>query len=508
MVFRLAFLSYLVILSDSLFVHCHPWSHRGATILNSRDDAKDAYDYVIVLESGKYSVLVIEYGYSDYDTGSPFFDITSQPSPELNNRTFPVLIGSIVGGSSAVNGMVFQRDISSDYDIWGELSGVAESTWNWENLLGYFRKAVQLVTPPPADLAATYNMMLHDPSVLIMYEAMKAIPGVTVPVDGAGGENGMFWATRSMDPMTFERSYAKTGHWDGLSRKNYELVTGTKVNKVVFKGNRAVGVYMSPRVNGTQAEDRSEKGKKGRSKTRIIKARKEVILAAGSIHTPQILQLSGIGLASLLEEGTHSREGRFAGRRCKLPRSSIPPDPHLPLDHCPTNPDRQRLIPDRERLPLRLGARHLLRPPRNLARQPRPIADRYAAQDPAQHLPAGTHPSVIAGYAKQQRIYAREMRRTGLTWFGAGLAGSETVSCTPQNLHPVSRGTVTIDLEDPAGREPIVDYRGAANPVDIDIFVEDTKSWRRYVSSGMLAQYNATEIEPGPGYETDEALRG
>lgn len=117
---------------------------------------------------------------------------------------------------------------------------------------------------------------------------MKNFPGVDVPIDGAGGKNGLFWFTTSMDPNDFTRSYARTGHWDGLDRDNYELVTGTKVRRVVLEDGRAVGVEVHPRGD--------------REEVSVIKARKEVILAAGAIHTPQVLQLSGIGGEKALEE--------------------------------------------------------------------------------------------------------------------------------------------------------------------------------------------------------------
>ena len=117
---------------------------------------------------------------------------------------------------------------------------------------------------------------------------MRDFPGVDVPVDGAGGKTGLFWFTTSMDPETYNRSYAKSGHWDGLNRTNYQLVTGTKVNKISFDDdNVASGVSAVPSDGG---------------KAKIIKAKKEVILAAGSIHTPQVLQLSGIGPADLLKK--------------------------------------------------------------------------------------------------------------------------------------------------------------------------------------------------------------
>jgi choline dehydrogenase-like flavoprotein len=68
------------------------------------------------------------------------FNITSRPQPELNNRSFSVGLGCMVGGSSGVNGQVFLRGSKEEFDAWAELGGPG-STWNWDGLLPYFRKA-------------------------------------------------------------------------------------------------------------------------------------------------------------------------------------------------------------------------------------------------------------------------------------------------------------------------------------------------------------------------------
>lgn len=120
-----------------------------------------------------------------------------------------------------------------------------------------------------------------------MYDAMHKMPNVDFPRDGNAGTNGVYWYPSTMDPRTYTRSYARTGHWDRISRSNYHLITGSKVTKVLFEGDIASGVTYVP-VNGNQ--------------TTAVKAKKEVILAAGTIHTPQILQLSGVGGAALLKQ--------------------------------------------------------------------------------------------------------------------------------------------------------------------------------------------------------------
>ena len=112
---------------------------------------------------------------------------------------------------------------------------------------------------------------------------MAAMPGMNVPEDSGAGENGVYWYTLSQTPDTYIRSYARTGHWDGLNRANYEMIVGAKVNEILFDdGMTATGVqFVSVNNTGSGAT--------------TVKARREVILAAGAIHTPQVLMLSGVG---------------------------------------------------------------------------------------------------------------------------------------------------------------------------------------------------------------------
>lgn len=99
----------------------------------------------------------------------------------------------------------------------------------------------------------------------------------------------MYWFPTFMDPDKVERSYARTGHFDpSVNRTNFEIITESKVTKILLNDGAATGVSFEQKTaNSTSVIS--------------VQANKEVIIAAGAIHSPQILQLSGIGPSSLLE---------------------------------------------------------------------------------------------------------------------------------------------------------------------------------------------------------------
>jgi hypothetical protein len=131
------------------------------------------------------------------------------------------------------------------------------------------------------------------------------------------------------------------------------------------------------------------------------------------------------------------------------------------------------------------------------------IADEYDSQTPGQYLAADTHPTVLAGYAAQKALYSAGLRNKTFTINQQMILGFPGGSV--QNLHPVSRGSVKINATNPEG-PPIVDYRAMSNPVDTAMMVENVKFMRRYMTTGMLAEYQAIELTPGPAVATDEQI--
>jgi len=111
---------------------------------------------------------------------------------------------------------------------------------------------------------------------------------VSTPKDpGSGDASGVFWAPSSLDPRDETRSYARTAHYDRVtSRSNYHLLINTAVRRVVFENKRAAGIECISRQT---------------NQVSTILASKEVILAAGAVNSPKILQLSGIGPDNLLK---------------------------------------------------------------------------------------------------------------------------------------------------------------------------------------------------------------
>lgn len=124
------------------------------------------------------------------------------------------------------------------------------------------------------------------------------------------------------------------------------------------------------------------------------------------------------------------------------------------------------------------------------------IADKYKAQDPAAYLPPGTDSTVVAGYQAQQKAHVQAMRGSGSALYNFFFHGSDQDG-GPVYLHPLSRGTVTINPEDAYFSQPSVDYRSLSNPADLDVLVEFTYFTRRFFLHTSLRNYAPVETWPG-----------
>jgi choline dehydrogenase-like flavoprotein len=231
-------------------------------------------------------------------TSTPYwFNITSTPQLHLQNRTFPITIAAAVGGGTVINGMFFHRGAKADFDAWEELGAHG---WGWSDLLPYFKKS-ETFTPPDPAFAQEWDIKWEKdahgnqgpvqlsyppyqfPVVKSFFHAFHEL-GVTTPVDPSNGSaEGVFWVPSTLDPVKRTRSYARTAHYDRVSaaRPNYHILSMAAVTIILFdESKNAVGVEYVARAS---------------NETFTITADKEVILAAGAVHTPQLLQLSGIG---------------------------------------------------------------------------------------------------------------------------------------------------------------------------------------------------------------------
>lgn len=299
-----------------------PRSSRATTI-RSRRDLHSSYDFVIIgggasgltvadrlTEDPSTTVLVLEYGSFDSHepsvlvpgllnlTSTPYwFNLTSTPQAHLNNRTFQVTIAAAVGGGTVINGMLFHRGAKADYDAWEELG--AEG-WGWSDLLPYFKNS-ETFTPPQDAYAREWDIQYKEdvhgnqgplqisyppyqfPVIKNFFGAFHEL-GITTPEDPSDGSaKGVFWAPSTLDPMERTRSYARIVHYDRVAetRSNYHILPLTAATRVLFDDDKkAIGVEFVDRTSNITSQ---------------ISANKEVILAAGAVHTPQLLQLSGVG---------------------------------------------------------------------------------------------------------------------------------------------------------------------------------------------------------------------
>ncbi|MDP9317657.1 MAG: choline dehydrogenase [Actinomycetota bacterium] len=249
------------------------------------------------------SVLVLEAGHSDYKIdpfvqmpaalpipiGSRFYDwrYESEPEPSMNGRKVSHARGKLLGGSSSINGMIFQRGNPLDYERWAADPGM--ETWDYLHCLPYFKKMETCLVGADEWRGGDGPLILErgpaqNPLFTAFFEAAEQA-GYPLTSDVNGYRQEGFARFDRNVHRGRRLSAARAYLHPVMNRKNLEVVTLAHVTKVVFDGTRAVGVdYL-----------------RGGRLARHAKAR-EVVLCGGAINTPQLLQLSGVGDAEHLRE--------------------------------------------------------------------------------------------------------------------------------------------------------------------------------------------------------------
>ncbi|KAJ3517834.1 hypothetical protein NLJ89_g251 [Agrocybe chaxingu] len=510
----------------------------------SAHEMSTSYDYIVVgggqsglvvanrlSENPNRSVLVVEYGYFDdnpaqVEPSSSFpvslpqkdlFNATSVPQPGLNNRLGQVLAAAVVGGGSTINGMVFDRGSAEDYDIWERFGNPG---WGWKHLLPYFKKSTTF-TPPRPELAREFNITWDAeraygngpiranfpdwqwPTLKIQWDAWREI-GMPVNVEGAAGDAwGAYWTPSSMD-TSYRRSYSRTGYWDPAStRKNLDLLIGYRVNEVLFNsGKRATAVTIQERDTPNNA-------------SRItVRATREIILCAGWLHTPQILQRSGLGPRARLEEAGVEVLVDLPGVG-----SNLQDHPAFIIDYqylTDLFPNPSSLTDNttfaawaneqwiQRRGPLSMGITNsLVTAPLVTLPNYHTVLQKGYTQDVEAYLPKTYSAQQVKSFITQRDILLASFPRLNngvVEMIFAGQPGTFIIL-----MKPLSRGTTLLNTTD-VYAEPIIDYNTNINPVDLDIMVSTIMLYRRWMSTKAMERLTPVETFPGLNVTTNEQI--
>ena len=449
------------------------------------------------------------------------YSITSAPNVNIGGQTKPVWVGNVVGGGSVVNGMAFDRASAADYDAWEQLGN---SGWNWNSLLPYFKKSTTF-TPPSAEnvkaYGTTYDASFYGtngpiqasfpnfeyPDITTIWAAYKA-QGVPLPKEHASGNAvGAYWIPTALQPKTQTRSDARNGYYDPVkSRSNLILATGKTVNEILFDQGLLTG-YKAKGIQYVSRKDNS---------IGQVYASKEVIMAAGSVFTPQLLQLSGFGPKDVLNAagvrikkdmpavGANMQDHPNANMQFDL-KNLATPNPLSGLDPAfnasawaQYNANRTGPITQAH------GSSLAFLSLQTISDKYESIVTSIKSQNARTYLPSVYADSkLLAGFNKQRDIIANLHSRADaavaefpMIAFGLAIGSLQ---------RPLSRGTITLNPSNKYG-VPVVQWNTFQNPIDRQIIVEMVRWLRQHWARPELKKFDPVETVPGTGETDDEII--
>ncbi|AXA78403.1 GMC family oxidoreductase [Achromobacter xylosoxidans] len=435
--------------------------------------SRDPAVRVLLLEAGgrdNYHWIHIPVGYL-YCIGNPRTDwmYRTGAEPGLGGRSLIYPRGRVLGGCSSINGMIYMRGQRQDYDQWAEIAG--DPSWRWDQVLPVFKRSEDHYRGADefhgvgGEWRVEAQRLRWD--ILDAFASAAEQEGIPRVADFNRGDNfgvGYFDVNQRRG---WRWNTAKAFLRPVRERPNLQVMTGAHAERLLFEGTRCVGVQV--RRDGQSAS---------------VRAAREVVLAAGAVNTPQLLELSGIG------EPARLRESGIALRHA-LPGVGENLQDHLQL----------RVI-----LKVR-GVKTLNR-----------VASTWwgKAGIGLEYLlnrsgPMSMAPSQLGAFAKSDPGQARanlefHVQPLSLGAFGEPLHGFDAFTASVCNLRPVSRGSVHAQGAD-GSLPPAITPNYLKEEQDLKVAADAIRLVRRISAAPALQRYQPEEWLPGPAYQSEAELR-
>ena len=432
----------------------------------------DPANRVLLLEAGgrdDYLWIHIPVGYL-YTHGNPRVDwcFKTESEPGLGGRALGYPRGKVLGGCTAINGMIYMRGQAADYDHWRQLG---LGGWGWDDVLPYFRRSEDNVRFGDDALHGSggevrVEEMRLSWEILDAFRDAAAQTGIPKIDDFNGGDNFGCAYFQVNQNKGVRWTSAKGFLRPAMKRPNLRVLTHATAHGLIVEGGRVAGVRVA---HG--------------GKIHALRAARETVLAAGAIGSPQLLQLSGIGTPE------HLAAHGIAVRHARTDVGANLQD-HLQL-RCAYKVHGTRTMNERANSLLGKAA----------------MALEYAL---FRRGPLTMAPSQLGAFAKSGADKATadleyHVQPLSLDRFGEPLHPFPAFTASVCNLRPTSRGHVRLKSADPAAA-PAIQPNYLSTDEDKRIAAEAIRLTRRIVAAPALQRFRPEEFRPGPEATSESEL--
>ncbi|WP_042302986.1 GMC family oxidoreductase [Paraburkholderia kururiensis] len=431
---------------------------------------------VLLLEAGgkdDYHWIHVPVGYL-YCIGNPRTDwlYKTQAEAGLNGRSLSYPRGRVLGGSSSINGMIYMRGQREDYDEWARLTN--DASWSWDSVLPVFRRSED-----HHGGANTWHGEGGEWRVerqRLKWKILEAFAdaaqqtGIPATDDFNRGDNTGVGYFEVNQKRGIRWNASKAFLRPAMKRPNLTIITGALTERVVFEGRRCVGVEY-----------------RGDGVSYVAKARCEVVLSAGAVNSPQLLELSGVGNGARLQglgiDVVHDLRGVGENLQDHLQLRMAFRVQHVRTLNTASAHWWGKLM---------IGMQYALFQSGPMSMSPSQLGA-FAQSDPSDG--SLTRPDL-----------EYHVQPLSLDRFGEPLHRFNAFTASVCHLRPTSRGSIHIASPD-AAAAPAIAPNYLSTDYDRHVAVNALRLTRRIAAAPALALYRPHEILPGLAYQTEEELQ-